>query len=111
MHVYSPWWLDNSKLDFGRGYHIEVWGGMGMPGYGFGMGLDGFNEFMGLPKGGYGEKLRKDVKRYYGATIGFGGRGECIAREDNYCELDPDVVDQLTTRSYRLSICNRPLRN
>ncbi len=94
MHVYSPWWGDNSKLDFKRGYHIEVWGGMGMPGYGFGMGLDGFNEFMGLPKGGYGEKLRKDVKRYYGATIGFGGRGECIAREDNYCELDPEVVDQ-----------------
>jgi len=94
MHVYSPWWLDNSKLDFKRGYHIEVWGGVGMPGYGFGMGLDGFNEFMGLPKGGYGDKLRKDVKRYYGATIGFGGRGECIAREDNYCELDPDVVDK-----------------
>ena len=28
MHVYSPWWLDNKKLDFARGYHIEVWGGM-----------------------------------------------------------------------------------
>ena len=25
MHVYSPWWLDNKKLDFPRGYHIEVW--------------------------------------------------------------------------------------
>ena len=94
MHVYSPWWLDNKKLDFARGYHIEVWGGMGMPNYGFGMGMDGFNKFMGLPQGGYGDKLREDVKRYYGATIGFGGRGECIAREDNYCELDPDVVDQ-----------------
>lgn len=94
MHVYSPWWLDNKKLDFARGYHIEVWGGMGMPGYGFGMNMDGFNEFMGISKGGYGDKLRDDVKRYYGATIGFGGRGECIAREDNYCELDPDVVDQ-----------------
>ena len=94
MHVYSPWWLDNKKLDFARGYHIEVWGGMGMPNYGFGMGMDGFNKFMGLPQGGYGDKLREDVKRYYGATIGFGGRGECIAREDNYCELDPDVVDK-----------------
>ena len=94
MHVYSPWWLDNKKLDFARGYHIEVWGGMGMPNYGFGMGMDGFNKFMGLQEGGYGDKLREDVKRYYGATIGFGGRGECIAREDNYCELDPDVVDQ-----------------
>ena len=94
MHVYSPWWLDNKKLDFARGYHIEVWGGMGMPGYGFGMNMDGFNKFMGISTGGYGDKLRDDVKRYYGATIGFGGRGECIAREDNYCELDPDVVDQ-----------------
>lgn len=94
MHVYSPWWGDNKKLDFGRGYHIEVWGGMGMPGYGFGMNMDGFNEMMGFPQGGYGDKLREDVKRYYGAVIGFGGRGECIAREDNYCELDPDVVDE-----------------
>ena len=24
MHVYMPWWLDNKKLDFPRGYHIEV---------------------------------------------------------------------------------------
>src|SRR5690606_3276689 len=23
MHVYTPWWLDNRKLDFPRGYHIE----------------------------------------------------------------------------------------
>ncbi|MEX0893438.1 MAG: GMC family oxidoreductase, partial [Gemmatimonadota bacterium] len=23
-HVYMPWWLDNSRLDFPRGYHIEV---------------------------------------------------------------------------------------
>ncbi|MEJ7675482.1 MAG: GMC family oxidoreductase N-terminal domain-containing protein [Chitinophagaceae bacterium] len=36
MHIYSPWWLDNKKLDFPRGYHIEYWGGMGMPSYGFG---------------------------------------------------------------------------
>jgi choline dehydrogenase-like flavoprotein len=94
MHVYSPWWGDNSKLDFKRGYHIEVWGGLGMPGYGFGMNMDGQNEFAGMPKGGYGDKLREDAKRYYGAVIGFGGRGECIAREDNYCELDPEVVDE-----------------
>src|SRR5207245_11495727 len=31
MHLYMPWWLDNSKLDFPRGYHIEVGGGRGMP--------------------------------------------------------------------------------
>jgi choline dehydrogenase-like flavoprotein len=27
-HVFSPWWLDNSKLDFPRGYHIEYSGGL-----------------------------------------------------------------------------------
>src|SRR5262245_214286 len=32
MHVYMPWWVDNRKLDFPRGYHIEPWGGRGMPG-------------------------------------------------------------------------------
>ncbi|MEJ7770203.1 MAG: GMC family oxidoreductase, partial [Chitinophagaceae bacterium] len=32
MHLYSPWWIDNKKLDFPRGYHIEYGGGMTMPG-------------------------------------------------------------------------------
>ena len=30
----------------------------------------------------------------WGSTVGISGRGECIARYDNYCEIDPDVVDQ-----------------
>ncbi len=94
MHVYSPWWLDNRKLDFPRGYHIEVWGGMGMPNYGFGFDVNEFNKFFGLPTGGYGDQLRADVKKYYGAVVGFGGRGEPIARKDNYCEIDPTTVDQ-----------------
>jgi hypothetical protein len=29
MHLYTPWWLDNKKLDFPRGYHIEPSGGHG----------------------------------------------------------------------------------
>jgi choline dehydrogenase-like flavoprotein len=94
MHVYSPWWGDNSKLDFPRGYHIEVWGGIGMPNYGFGFNPNEFNKFFGLPTGGYGEQLRKDVKKYYGSVLGFGGRGEAIARRDNYCEIDPTTVDE-----------------
>ncbi|HSR61739.1 MAG TPA: GMC family oxidoreductase [Robiginitalea sp.] len=94
MHVYSPWWLDNRELDFPRGYHIEVWGGMGMPNYGFGFNVNEFNKFFGLPSGGYGDQLRADVKKYYGAVVGFGGRGEPIARKDNYCEIDPTTVDQ-----------------
>src|SRR4029453_9632861 len=32
MHVYVPWWLDNRRLDFGRGYHLEAWGGRVTPG-------------------------------------------------------------------------------
>lgn len=94
MHVYSPWWGDNSKLDFPRGYHIEVWGGIGQPNYGFGFNAGEFNKFFGLPVGGYGDKLREDVKKYYGSVIGFGGRGEGIARKENYCEIDPTTVDQ-----------------
>lgn len=94
MHVYTPWWLDNKKLDFPRGYHIEVWGGMGMPNYGFGFNANEYNKFFGLKVGGYGNSLRSDVKKYYGSIVGFGGRGESIAMEDNYCEIDPSVVDQ-----------------
>jgi len=31
MHVHSPWWLDNKKLDFPRRYHIEYGGRMDQP--------------------------------------------------------------------------------
>ena len=94
MHIYSPWWLDNKKLDFPRGYHIEIGGGLGMPAYGFGFDVASLNKHIGGDLGGYGTKLRDDVKRFYGAMVGMAGRGECIAREDNYCEIDPDTVDQ-----------------
>ena len=94
MHVYSPWWGDNSKLDFPRGYHIEIWGGMGMPNYGFGFNVNEFNKFFGTKVGGYGDVLRSDVKKYYGALVGMSGRGESIARKENYCEIDPTTVDQ-----------------
>lgn len=94
MHVYSPWWGDNKKLDFPRGYHIEVWGGMGMPSYGFGYDIEAMNKYIGGQVGGYGDKLRDDVKRFYGSVVGMAGRGEAIAEYKNRCELDPDVVDQ-----------------
>jgi choline dehydrogenase-like flavoprotein len=89
MHVYMPWWLDNRKLDFPRGYHIEVWGGLGQPSYGF---MGGIQRYPGA--GGYGKKLKDDYRRFYGSTIGFSGRGEQIPSDDCYCELDPAVVDQ-----------------
>jgi choline dehydrogenase-like flavoprotein len=100
MHVYSPWWLDNSKLDFPRGYHIEYGGGMRMPGYGFGFGMENTNgKYAGRDgqtkeAGGYGAALKDDYRFFYGTDIGMSGRGEAIAREDNYCEIDPNVVDK-----------------
>ena len=89
MHLYMPWWLDNTKLDFPRGYHIEVWGGTRMPSYGF---VGGIHRYPS--GGGYGKQLKDDYRRYYGATIGFSGRGEMIPNDDSYCELDPRTVDQ-----------------
>lgn len=94
MHVYTPWWLNDAKLDFPRGYHLEIWGGLGMPSYGFGFNPDSLNEHFGLEVGGYGNKLREDVKRFYGAVMGISGRGESIPQYDNYCEIDPDTVDE-----------------
>ena len=94
MHIYSPWWLDNKKLDFPRGYHIEVWGGLGMPSYGFGFNASGLNKFAGGQIGGYGDKLRDDVKKFYGSIVGMSGRGESIAKYENRCSIDPEVVDQ-----------------
>lgn len=94
MHVYSPWWLENEKLDFPRGYHIEMWGGLGMPSYGFGFNPNDLNKYFGLKVGGYGNDLRKDVKKYYGSVIGMAGRGESVAQKENSCELDPTKVDE-----------------
>lgn len=94
MHVYTPWWLDNKTLDFPRGYHIEVWGGMGMPSYGIGFNVNDLNKFFGLKVGGYGNSLRGDLKKYYGSVVGFGGRGESVPNKDNYCEIDPTTVDE-----------------
>jgi len=94
LHVYTPWWGNNKKLDFPRGYHIEIWGGMGMPSYGFGFNPNYLNKYVGGEVGGYGNKLRDDVKKFYGSIIGLSGRGESISMESNYCEIDPDMVDE-----------------
>ena len=94
MHLYSPWWLDNNKLDFPRGYHIEVWGGIAMPSYGTGFNPNSLNKYLGLTVGGYGNGLREDVKRFFGSVIGISGRGESVPMKDNYCEIDPTTVDE-----------------
>jgi choline dehydrogenase-like flavoprotein len=99
MHVYAPWWLDNKKLDFPRGYHIEFGGGFGMPLYGFSWGIENLNgqfKVKGKVKeaGGYGASLKEDYRYFFGSHVGMAGRGEAIARIENYCEIDPTVVDK-----------------
>ncbi len=100
VHIYSPWWLDNKKLDFPRGYHIEYGGGLHMPGYGFGSDVPVINGMVptrdgkSKPAGGYGVSLKDDYRRFYGTGVGMAGRGTAIARADNYCEIDPSVVDK-----------------
>jgi choline dehydrogenase-like flavoprotein len=105
LHLYAPWWLDNKKLDFARGYHLEIFGGMFMPSYGGYMGFEGaivpfLNGALPGPDGkmkdagGFGASLKNDYRRFYGTMAGFGCHGASTAREDNYCEIDPTVVDK-----------------
>ncbi len=97
-HLYMPWWLDNKKLDFPRGYHIELGGGRRMPGAGFVGNIHAYTgvESSGTPIafGGYGASLKRDYRRVYGATVSFAGRGEMVPNKDTYLELDPRVVDK-----------------
>jgi len=86
-HLYMPWWLWDKKLDFPRGYHVELGGGYGMPGIGsFGGVLD--------REDGYGEALKQAIYEDYGTHVSFAGRGEMIPNADTYCEIDSDVVDK-----------------
>ena len=87
MHLYMPWWKHDRKNDFPRGYHIEMGGGREMPSAG--MFDDDCEEIEG-----YGASLKSSLRKRYGTTIGFAGRGEMIPNPDTYCEIDPDVVDE-----------------
>jgi choline dehydrogenase-like flavoprotein len=97
-HLYMPWWLDNRTLDFPRGYHIEIGGGRRMPSFGTFGGIHLYNatesSSQTIAGGGYGKQLKDDYRRFYGATIGFAGRGEMVPNENSYCEIDPTVVDR-----------------
>lgn len=91
-HLYIPWWKygdqKKGKMNFARGYHVELGGGKGMPGGGFQGNLERFTQ------GAYGKKYKEEMRRYYGSFISYDGRGEMIPNEDSYCDLDPEVVDQ-----------------
>src|SRR5213596_1612 len=87
MHMYIPWWKFDRKNEFLRGYHIEMYGGRGMPGVG---------EFDGVCEEfeGYGLTLKQSCRSMYGTYIGLEGRGEMIPNPQSYCDIDPVTVDQ-----------------
>ena len=89
LHLYCPWWLyeKDRKPDFPRGYHIEFGGGPGMP-------VTGTFRGKAEEVEGYGPRLKQELRRHYGAQIGFAGRGEMIPNDDCYCDIDPEKVDR-----------------
>jgi choline dehydrogenase-like flavoprotein len=90
-HYYAPWWLYKDqlagKLNFARGYHIEIGGTRSMPGGR----LPVSDDF--LP-GAYGSKLKEEARRYYGSFVHYSCRGEMIPNDDSFAELDPQVRDK-----------------
>ncbi len=108
-HLFMPWWLDNRKLDFARGYHIEIGGGRRMPSAGFMGAIQNYHNYTptdpasrppaapggrDFSRAGYGKPLKDDYRRFYGSTVNFAGRGEMIPNADSYMEIDPHVVDR-----------------
>ncbi|MBI2688957.1 MAG: GMC family oxidoreductase [Acidobacteria bacterium] len=87
MHTYIPWWLFGEKLDFPRGYHVEMGGGFAQPH--LGTFQSAANRY---PT--YGAALKQHIRHDYGTYIGFTGRGEMIPNEKSYCEIDPSVTDE-----------------
>ena len=87
-HLFMPWWLwdKHDKLDFPRGYHIEIGGGYGLPGVGSYHGAARAN--------GYGAGMKQKIRDSYGCSVGFAGRGEMIPNIHSYMEIDPAVVDK-----------------
>src|SRR5262249_11557074 len=87
-HLDIPGWLTNRKLDFPRGSHIELNGGRRSPSFDILAGIQRFNGY-----GGYGQQLKDDYRAFYGSTVSFDARGEMVANDNCYCEIDPAVVD------------------
>ncbi len=93
MHLYIPWWecaaQARGALPFTRGYHAEIYGGhAGMPMPGIFQGTEK------LTGGGYGAALKQSCRHLYGAFVNLSGRGEMIANDSSYCEIDNQTLDQ-----------------
>ena len=93
-----PWWGDNKKLDFPRGYHIEPGGGRGMPSFGFMGGVHNHVRRRGLGQTPSGPRLRQDAQGRLPPVLWSDGR-LCRPRRDDpeqrqLLEIDPPVVDK-----------------
>ncbi len=90
LHMYMPFGLYEEqrmgKLNFPRGYHIEIAGGFGTPS----VGLSGMTDFIK----GYGKDFKDEARRYYGSFIAFLLRGEKIPNENCFVEIDSEVKDK-----------------
>jgi choline dehydrogenase-like flavoprotein len=90
-HMYMPWWLyqeqARGELDFTRGYHIEFNTDMSK--------APMFNiSRAARASGAYGRALRDAAYDHYGSYVVFEGRGEMVASDDCYMELDGSLRDR-----------------
>ncbi len=86
-HIFIPWWgheqQAKGELDFPRGYHFELGTGFREPSSGVRGNLQG-----------YGTQLKSEVKKHFGASVGFALRGEMLPNDDCYMEIDDKVKDK-----------------
>jgi choline dehydrogenase-like flavoprotein len=91
-HVYVPWWglaaQRGGRLDFARGYHLELYGGRMEPG------ADTFEHLDSVAPGRYGRRLKEDARRYYGTFVRLAQRGETLPAHDNRVEVDSRLRDR-----------------
>jgi len=125
LHMYTPWWLDNKKLHFARGYHIEYWAEWAnllmAQEWEWHIPMRGrCNRWIWQPSpnGGYGEGLKKDYARFM-APPGMSGGVKVFVKYDNVLRKSTQMWsikfgilswDSLqldgSRKSFRRSICN-----
>ena len=86
-HLFVPWWGHEAQakgeLNFARGYHYEISGGFGAPGMS-----------LGRYATGHGTDLKDSVYQGYGAYLRLALRGEMVASEHCYMDIDPNTKDK-----------------
>jgi choline dehydrogenase-like flavoprotein len=86
-HLFIPWWGHKAQakgeLDFPRGYHFELGTGFREPGAGVSGDLQG-----------YGQSLKEQAKKFYGAGVYLSLRGEMLPNKHCYMEIDDKVTDK-----------------